>query len=102
GGGVGGEGGEGLGAGGWVEAMRRLQVGLSQGLSDWLRHVGQARSAAQRLGALGSIKPRDIHLHVLEVRNRTTGKSMGEHCEEMAQTWRIGREPQDRIALASH
>jgi acetyl-CoA C-acetyltransferase len=27
---------------------------------------------------------------------------MGEHCEEMAKTWAIAREPQDKIALASH
>src|SRR5229473_1872177 len=30
------------------------------------------------------------------------GKSMGEHCEEMAQTWKIARDSQDKIALASH
>src|SRR5260221_8639697 len=27
---------------------------------------------------------------------------MGEHCEEMAKTWGIGREAQDKMALASH
>jgi acetyl-CoA C-acetyltransferase len=31
-----------------------------------------------------------------------TGKSMGEHCELMAREWGIGREEQDRLALASH
>jgi acetyl-CoA C-acetyltransferase len=36
------------------------------------------------------------------VANRATGKSMGEHCEEMAQTWKIARDSQDKIALASH
>src|SRR5262245_60994025 len=97
-----GRGGRELALVGGVEAMSRVQVGLSQGLSDWLRQVGQARSAAQRVAALGTLKARDIHLHVLEVKNRATGKSMGEHCEEMAKTWSIGREPQDKIALASH
>jgi acetyl-CoA C-acetyltransferase len=28
--------------------------------------------------------------------------SMGEHCEEMAKEWRIGRREQDELALASH
>src|SRR5262249_42866680 len=37
-----------------------------------------------------------------EVRNGGTGKSMGEHTEEMAKTWGIAREPQDKLALASH
>ena len=31
-----------------------------------------------------------------------TGKSMGAHCELMAKEWQIGREEQDRMALASH
>jgi acetyl-CoA C-acetyltransferase len=97
-----GHGGKELALVGGVECMSRVQVGLSQNLSDWLRRLGQARSAAQRLAALGSLKARDVHLHVLKVSNRATGKSMGEHCEEMAKTWGIAREPQDKIALASH
>jgi acetyl-CoA C-acetyltransferase len=36
------------------------------------------------------------------VANRATGKSMGEHCEEMAKTWNIARDSQDKLALASH
>jgi acetyl-CoA C-acetyltransferase len=97
-----GRGGKELALVGGVECMSRVQVGLSQNLSDGLRRFTQARSASQRLAALGRIKARDIHLHVLKVSNRATGKSMGEHCEEMAKTWDIEREPQDKLALASH
>jgi acetyl-CoA C-acetyltransferase len=39
---------------------------------------------------------------VPQVKNRVTGKSMGEHCEDMAKTWNIGREEQDELALQSH
>jgi acetyl-CoA C-acetyltransferase len=97
-----GHGGKELALVGGVECMSRVQVGLSQNLSDWLRRLAQARSAAQRLAALGTLRVRDVHLHRLEVRNRATGKSMGEHTEEMAKTWNITREPQDKLALASH
>jgi acetyl-CoA C-acetyltransferase len=31
-----------------------------------------------------------------------TGKSMGEHCEQMAKQWQIGRQAQDQLALDSH
>ena len=31
-----------------------------------------------------------------------TGKSMGDHCEQMAKEWKIGREAQDQLALDSH
>jgi acetyl-CoA C-acetyltransferase len=97
-----GHGGKELALVGGVECMSRVQVGLSQNLSDWLRRLTQARSATQRLAVLGTLRARDVHLHKLEVRNRATGKSMGEHTEEMAKTWNIAREPQDKLALASH
>jgi len=97
-----GHGGRELALVGGVECMSRVQIGLSQNLSDWLRRFFQARSLAQRLGSLKDLKARDVRLHILAVRNRATGKSMGEHTEEMAKTWGIAREPQDRIALASH
>lgn len=31
-----------------------------------------------------------------------TGKSMGDHCEQMARQWQVSREAQDRLALDSH
>ncbi len=31
-----------------------------------------------------------------------TGKSMGDHCEQMARHWHISREAQDQLALESH
>jgi len=31
-----------------------------------------------------------------------TGKSMGDHCEQMAKQWHIGRAAQDELALSSH
>jgi acetyl-CoA C-acetyltransferase len=33
---------------------------------------------------------------------RVICRSMGERCEDMAKTWRVGREDRDRIALKSH
>jgi len=87
---------------GGVESMSRVQLGLSQNLSDWLRRFFQARSLAQRLALFKDLRARDVRLHVLAVKNRATGKSMGEHCEEMAKAWSITRDAQDRLALASH
>jgi acetyl-CoA C-acetyltransferase len=31
-----------------------------------------------------------------------TGKSMGQHCEDMAKEWNISRDSQDELAVASH
>jgi acetyl-CoA C-acetyltransferase len=87
---------------GGVESMSRVQIGLGQNLSDWLRRVGQARSATQRLAALRKLRPSDVRLFVPQVKNRVTGRSMGEHTEDMAKDWNIGRQEQDALALESH
>src|SRR5580704_11429387 len=87
---------------GGVESMSRVQIGLGQNLSDWLRRMFQARSATQRIGLLRKLRPSDIRLFVPEVKNRVTGRSMGEHTEDMAKTWNIGRREQDELALQSH
>ena len=62
---------------GGVESMSRVQIGLGQNLSDWLRQMFQARSATQRIGLLRKLRPSDIRLFVPEVENRVTGRSMG-------------------------
>ena len=87
---------------GGVEAMSRVQIGLTQGFSDWLRAVMQARSVGGRIDAISTIKFGDIRLDIPSVKNRVSGKSMGEHCEDMAKTWKIPRDAQDRIAYDSH
>ena len=87
---------------GGVESMTRVQIGLGQNLSDWLRRVVQARNFSQRLSALRRLRPSDIRLFVPEVKNRVTGRSMGEHTEDMAKTWNITRREQDELALQSH
>jgi acetyl-CoA C-acetyltransferase len=87
---------------GGVESMSRVQIGLGQNLSDWMRRVGQARDLRQRIGVLRKLRPSDIRLFIPEVKNRVTGRSMGEHTEGMAKTWNVSRQEQDELALESH
>src|SRR5580700_8012558 len=54
---------------GGVESMTRVQIGLGQNLSVWLRRVFQTRSAADRLRMLRRLRPSDIRLYVPEVKN---------------------------------
>jgi acetyl-CoA C-acetyltransferase len=82
--------------------MSRVQIGLGQNLSVWLRRLFQARSAGERLGTLRRLRPSDIRLFVPAVKNRVTGRSMGEHTEDMAKDWNIGRREQDELALEGH
>ena len=87
---------------GGVEAMSQVQIGLTQGFSNWLRSVMQARSIGQRVDAVAGVKFAHIKLDIPSVKNRSTGKTMGEHCEEMAKQWKIPREAQDKLAYESH
>lgn len=87
---------------GGVESMSRVQIGISQGFSDWIRRFQGARTAGQRLDLLTGLKLSDVRLFVPKVVNRTSGMSMGEHTEVTVKQWEIGRAEQDQIALASH
>jgi acetyl-CoA C-acetyltransferase len=87
---------------GGSESMSRVQIGLGSNLSVWFRRFTQARTGRRRLAALGEFRLRDLRLYVPQIKNRATGKSMGEHCEEMAKEWKVGRREQDEFALESH
>ena len=87
---------------GGAEAMSRIQIGLSQPLSDDLRRFMEARTASQRWAAFTAARFSDVRLFIPEIKNRATGKSMGEHTEDMAKGWNVSRAEQDELALASH
>ncbi|PXA82712.1 acetyl-CoA C-acyltransferase [Caulobacter sp. D4A] len=87
---------------GGVEAMSRVQIGLSVRLSDWIRRFQQARDLKGRLAVLSAFKAADAKLFIPKVANRTTGLSMGEHTEITAKEWGLARADQDAIAFASH
>jgi acetyl-CoA C-acetyltransferase len=87
---------------GGVDSLSRIQLGLGQRLSDWIRQFQQARSLGKKVSRLTELSWGDVRLFIPGVVNRTTGKSMGEHMEMTAREWNIAREVQDQIALDSH
>ena len=95
-------GGANLMAVGGTELMSQVQVGLTQGLSDTIRRVSQAKTLQARAQVIASLKAKDLGLDVPKVANRITGKSMGEHQEETSKVWSISRQAQDEWALLSH
>ena len=64
--------------------------------------LNRARTFGERLGTIGSVRLRDLKPMPPGVGEPRTGLSMGEHCEEMAKEWQIGRREQDELAFASH
>ena len=74
---------------GGVESLSRIQLGLGQSLSDWIRKFQQARSLGQKVSHVTDLKLGDVN-DIPAVSNRTTGMSMGEHTEITAKEWNIG------------
>jgi acetyl-CoA C-acetyltransferase len=87
---------------GGVESMSFTQVGLSKGLSRTIRRAAAARGTGTTLRTLAGVRASDLRLSVPQAKERKTGKTMGQHAEEMARAWNISREEQDRYALTSH
>ena len=87
---------------GGSESMSHVQIGLTQPLSDWMRRLSQARDWKKRAEVARDLPSHDIHLHLQAIKNRSTHKSMGEHSDETAREWEIGRDAQDELALEGH
>ena len=64
--------------------------------------LSRGKTFGEKIRTIGHLRPRDLapdHPGIAEPR---TGMSMGQHCEEMAKQWNIGRREQDELALKSH
>ncbi|MEN8145061.1 MAG: acetyl-CoA C-acyltransferase [Gemmatimonadota bacterium] len=87
---------------GGVESMSNTQIGLSRELSRTIRRAAGARGPGDALSKIKGLKMRDIRLSIPGITERSTGRTMGQHTEEMAKDWGIPREEQDQLALDSH
>lgn len=67
-----------------------------------LLDTARARSFGERLRAWKGFGFGELAPDFPGVAEPRTGKSMGEHCELMAQEWGISREDQDKLAYQSH
>ncbi|MFQ5747104.1 MAG: thiolase family protein [Gemmatimonadota bacterium] len=87
---------------GGVDSLSNVQIGLSRGLSRAIRRAAGARNPAQAGRRLLALRLRDLKISIPGIDERTTGMSMGQHCELMAKEWGIARADQDALALRSH
>jgi acetyl-CoA acyltransferase len=87
---------------GGAESLSNVPILHSRGMSEKLVALSRARSAGQRIRAVGSIRPRDFVPITPAIAEPSTGESMGESAEKMAKINHIAREAQDELALRSH
>jgi acetyl-CoA C-acetyltransferase len=87
---------------GGVDSASDIPLSYSKGLQRIFLKSFRARSFFEKFQPWGAFRPSHLKPMPPSVGEPRTGMSMGEHCEEMAKEWRISREAQDELALASH
>ena len=75
---------------------------FSKKFSQRLVKVGQQKTAMDKLRAFKGFAPGELAPQPPTVAEPRTGLSMGQHCELMAQEWKIARADQDQLAFESH
>ena len=86
---------------GGAEVMSNPPIGLKLEASKRIVKLFRT-NPGEALSALRKLTPDDLVLPAKGWANRITGRTMGDHMEETARAWGIGREAQDAWSLKSH
>lgn len=91
-----------VGIGGGSDTTSDVPIVYGKSLRRRLLEAARARSTKEKLAAFKGFSLRELKPEFPGVAEPRTGKSMGEHCEDMAKQWNISRDSQDEWALSSH
>lgn len=87
---------------GGVDSASDAPIAVSEGLRSILLDLNRAKTTGQKLKVLSRIRPKDLSPDAPSTGEPRTGLSMGEHQALTTAQWKISREAQDELALASH
>ncbi|HEV2146749.1 MAG TPA: acetyl-CoA C-acyltransferase FadI [Longimicrobiaceae bacterium] len=87
---------------GGAESLTDVPILFSPEMRNAMVRASKARSLPERLQAFRAIRPKHLAPITPAIAEPTTGQTMGESAEKMAQENGITREEQDRWALRSH
>jgi acetyl-CoA C-acetyltransferase len=90
------------GLAGGADSASDIPLSYSPGLQRAVLSLARNKSWTGKVASIGHLRPRDLAPKAPGIAEPRTGLSMGQHCEEMAKEWAIGRREQDELALASH
>jgi len=90
------------GIGGGADSTSDVPIVYAKALRRRLLNAQAAATLQARLRAFKGMRLRELKPELPGVTEPRSGKSMGQHCEEMAREWGISREDQDALALDSH
>ena len=87
---------------GGAESISDAPIFASRPLAQALVDFSKARRVGERVKILSGLRPKDFTPNPPALKEPTTGLTMGESAERMAQVNGISREAQDRVAFESH
>jgi acetyl-CoA C-acetyltransferase len=87
---------------GGVDSASDIPLSYGKGLQRIFLKSFRGKSFFEKLQPWGGFRLRHLKPMPPSVGEPRTGLSMGQHCEEMAKEWKISRQAQDELALASH
>ena len=90
------------GVAGGSDTNTKVSLEFSREASDKFIGLSRTRSTGEMISGLTQFRPSDFKPKVPGITEPRTGLSMGDHCELMAKEWKVTREEQDELALASH
>ena len=90
------------GIGGGSDTTSDVPIVYGKALRSILLRANAEKTLGGRLKQFARFRPGMIKPDFPGVAEPRTGKSMGQHCEDMAKEWGITREAQDALAAASH
>jgi acetyl-CoA C-acetyltransferase len=90
------------GIGGGSDTTSDVPIVYGKSLRRRLLAANAAKTTKDKLAAFKRFRLRELKPDFPGVAEPRTGKSMGEHCEDMAKEWNISRDSQDELAVASH
>ncbi|WP_058836197.1 acetyl-CoA C-acetyltransferase [Luteimonas abyssi] len=90
------------GIGGGSDTTSDVPIVYGQTLRRRLLRAAAAKTPKDKLAAFKGFRLRELKPDFPGVAEPRTGKSMGQHCEDMAKEWNISRDSQDELAAASH
>ena len=87
---------------GGAESLSTVPIQFTRRAAKKLMRLNKAKTTGQKLAVLKQVRPSDLTPVAPAIAEYTTGKTMGQSCEKMAQENDISRRAQDEIALMSH
>ena len=87
---------------GGVDSASDIPLSYGPDLQKIVLSSAKGRTFGKKISPWLDLRPGHLKPRPPSVGEPRTGLSMGQHCEEMAKEWKITREAQDELALASH